>query len=247
MLSNEGSLAESRGTPSAAKARRPPGEEPHASMRPRYCEAAPALKPSVAGDIAAAPAPASESIASGNGLESLPVAYSVDVERSARFWELLGFRRHYRDLPEVSPGTSGCAVIPRRSSRSQLFSGHLTGTASGWEMALGSRCTSMLPTPMRRSAAPRGGPGLTAAACSRLSCSCNRDYEPSDRPCRGRRLCRSRPVAGGVAISAIDTPLASLSSRRGPRATGDSAPLGEDKTRPGVSERLDSHNAQPRD
>lgn len=33
--------------------------------------------------------------------------YSTDVERSARFWELLGFERHYQLPPDGEPGYVG--------------------------------------------------------------------------------------------------------------------------------------------
>jgi lactoylglutathione lyase len=38
---------------------------------------------------------------------AFPVLYSTDVERAARFWELLGFQRHYQLPPEGEPGYVG--------------------------------------------------------------------------------------------------------------------------------------------
>lgn len=38
---------------------------------------------------------------------AFPVVYATDVERAARFWELLGFRRHFQLPPEGEPGYVG--------------------------------------------------------------------------------------------------------------------------------------------
>jgi lactoylglutathione lyase len=38
---------------------------------------------------------------------AFPVVYAADVERAARFWELLGFRRHFQLPPEGEPGYVG--------------------------------------------------------------------------------------------------------------------------------------------
>jgi lactoylglutathione lyase len=38
---------------------------------------------------------------------TFPVLYAVDVERAARFWELVGFRRHFQLPPEGEPGYVG--------------------------------------------------------------------------------------------------------------------------------------------
>jgi lactoylglutathione lyase len=38
---------------------------------------------------------------------ALPVVYASDVEREARFWELLGFSRHFQLPPEGEPGYVG--------------------------------------------------------------------------------------------------------------------------------------------
>lgn len=34
---------------------------------------------------------------------AFPVVYATDVEQSARFWELLGFQRHYQLPPDGAP------------------------------------------------------------------------------------------------------------------------------------------------
>jgi lactoylglutathione lyase len=38
---------------------------------------------------------------------AFPVVYASDVERAARFWELLGFRRHFQLPAEGEPGYVG--------------------------------------------------------------------------------------------------------------------------------------------
>lgn len=38
---------------------------------------------------------------------AFPVLYANDVEESARFWELLGFQRHFQLPPEGEPGYVG--------------------------------------------------------------------------------------------------------------------------------------------
>ncbi len=38
---------------------------------------------------------------------AFPVVYSSDVERTAQFWELLGFRRHYQLPADGAPGYVG--------------------------------------------------------------------------------------------------------------------------------------------
>jgi len=38
---------------------------------------------------------------------AFPVVYAWDVERMARFWELLGFERHYQLPPDGEPGYVG--------------------------------------------------------------------------------------------------------------------------------------------
>jgi lactoylglutathione lyase len=38
---------------------------------------------------------------------AFPVVYAADVERAARFWELLGFRRHVQLPPDGEPGYVG--------------------------------------------------------------------------------------------------------------------------------------------
>jgi lactoylglutathione lyase len=38
---------------------------------------------------------------------AFPVVYASDVERAARFWELLGLRRHFQLPPEGEPGYVG--------------------------------------------------------------------------------------------------------------------------------------------
>lgn len=38
---------------------------------------------------------------------AFPVVYASDVERAARFWELLGFRRHFQLPAEGAPGYVG--------------------------------------------------------------------------------------------------------------------------------------------
>ena len=38
---------------------------------------------------------------------AFPVLYATDVERAARFWERLGFRRHFVLPPEGEPGYIG--------------------------------------------------------------------------------------------------------------------------------------------
>ena len=38
---------------------------------------------------------------------AFPVVYALDVERSAQFWELLGFRRHFQLPAEGEPGYVG--------------------------------------------------------------------------------------------------------------------------------------------
>src|SRR4051812_48435913 len=38
---------------------------------------------------------------------ALPIVYASDVERAARFWELLGFRRHVQLPPDGEPGYVG--------------------------------------------------------------------------------------------------------------------------------------------
>jgi lactoylglutathione lyase len=40
-------------------------------------------------------------------LRAFPVAYASDVEAAARFWELLGFRRHVQLPPDGDPGYIG--------------------------------------------------------------------------------------------------------------------------------------------
>jgi lactoylglutathione lyase len=40
-------------------------------------------------------------------LRAFPVAYASDVEAMARFWELLGFRRHVQLPPDGEPGYVG--------------------------------------------------------------------------------------------------------------------------------------------
>ena len=38
---------------------------------------------------------------------AFPVVYASNVEKAARFWELLGFRRHFQDPAEGEPGHVG--------------------------------------------------------------------------------------------------------------------------------------------
>lgn len=38
---------------------------------------------------------------------AVAVVYAMDVEREARFWELVGFRRHFQLPPEGEPGYVG--------------------------------------------------------------------------------------------------------------------------------------------
>ena len=38
---------------------------------------------------------------------AFPVLYATDVEQSARFWELVGFQRHFQLPPEGEPGYVG--------------------------------------------------------------------------------------------------------------------------------------------
>lgn len=40
-------------------------------------------------------------------LRAFPVTYASDVEATASFWELLGFRRHFQLPPEGEPGYVG--------------------------------------------------------------------------------------------------------------------------------------------
>lgn len=40
-------------------------------------------------------------------MRAFPVVYASDVERTARFWELLGFRRHFQLPADGDPGYVG--------------------------------------------------------------------------------------------------------------------------------------------
>lgn len=44
---------------------------------------------------------------SPSGLRAFPIVYASDVERAARFWELLGFHRHVQYSPDGEPGYIG--------------------------------------------------------------------------------------------------------------------------------------------
>jgi len=42
---------------------------------------------------------------------AFPVLYATDVDRAARFWELLGFQRHFQLPPEGEPGYVGLRTV----------------------------------------------------------------------------------------------------------------------------------------
>jgi hypothetical protein len=49
-------------------------------------------------------------------MRAFPVVYATDVERSARFWERLGFTRHFQLPADGAPGMWNCgarALLPR--------------------------------------------------------------------------------------------------------------------------------------
>lgn len=55
---------------------------------------------------------------------AFPVVYASDVERSAQFWEMLGFRRHFQLPAEGEPGYVGL--------RSDSSVGELAVTSAEW-------------------------------------------------------------------------------------------------------------------
>jgi lactoylglutathione lyase len=57
---------------------------------------------------------------------AFPVVYASDVERAARFWELLGFRRHFQLPPEGEPGYVGLS--------SEASAAELAVTSTEWAM-----------------------------------------------------------------------------------------------------------------
>ena len=57
---------------------------------------------------------------------AFPVVYASDVERAARFWELLGFRRHFQLPAEGEPGYVGL--------RSDASEAEVAVTSVGWAM-----------------------------------------------------------------------------------------------------------------
>ncbi len=67
-------------------------------------------------------------------LRAFPVAYSSDVEAAARFWELLGFRRHVQLPPDGDPGYVGLT----RDGGGELAVTHAQWAADRYGLSLGS-------------------------------------------------------------------------------------------------------------
>src|SRR5690242_13074020 len=57
---------------------------------------------------------------------AFPVVYASDVERAARFWEMLGFRRHFQLPAEGEPGYVGL--------RSDASAAELAVTSIAWSV-----------------------------------------------------------------------------------------------------------------
>ena len=75
-------------------------------------------------------------------LRAFPVTYAADVEAVARFWELLGFRRHFQLPAEGEPGYVGLV----RDGGAELAVTHEQWAADRYglsrALALASRCMS---------------------------------------------------------------------------------------------------------
>lgn len=67
-------------------------------------------------------------------LRAFPVAYASDVEAAARFWELLGFRRHVQLPPDGEPGYVGLT----RDGAGELAVTHAQWAADRYGLPLGS-------------------------------------------------------------------------------------------------------------
>jgi lactoylglutathione lyase len=65
---------------------------------------------------------------------AFPVVYASDVETAARFWELLGFRRHFQLPAEGEPGYVGLRSEP---SAAELAVTNAEWAADRYGLALG--------------------------------------------------------------------------------------------------------------
>jgi lactoylglutathione lyase len=66
-------------------------------------------------------------------LRAFPVVYASDVERAARFWELLGFSRHFQLPPDGEPGYVGL----RRGAAGELAITNALWAADRYGLSLG--------------------------------------------------------------------------------------------------------------
>jgi lactoylglutathione lyase len=65
---------------------------------------------------------------------AFPVVYASDVERAARFWELLGFRRHFQ-LP--ADGLPGYVGLRSDDSAAEVAVTHAEWAMDGYGLSMG--------------------------------------------------------------------------------------------------------------